>query len=186
MSGPRRRGLSPYPEGVSARFSGRGGGTGRPNGAGETVEWLSETEQAAWRQLLLVQSELRERLDSELRSAHGLSLGDYGVLVHLAEAGPGGLRMSELAERILLSRSGLTRRIDTLTRHGLVARQPCPDDGRGAMALLTPAGAEKLAAAAPTHVAGVRRYLIDVLTDLDGLRTGLELVQAALRKGGDA
>jgi DNA-binding MarR family transcriptional regulator len=169
---------------VTARFSGGSGAPGRAAGAEEAVEWLSEAEQAAWRQLLSVQSELRERLDSELRAAHGLSLGDYGVLVHLAEAGPDGLRMSELAERILLSRSGLTRRIDTLTRHGLVARRPCPDDGRGAMALLTAAGAERLAAAAPTHVAGVRRYLIDVLSDLEGLRAGLDLVQAALHKDG--
>lgn len=146
----------------------------------EQVQWLSDHEQELWRQLLSVESLLRERLDAELREAHGLSLGDYAVLVHLAESPACGLRMSDLAGRLLLSRSGLTRRLDGLVKAGLVERRACPADGRGAMASLTAAGAARLEEAAPTHVAGVRRYLIDPLGDLSGLAAALERLEQAL------
>jgi DNA-binding MarR family transcriptional regulator len=88
--------------------------------------------------------------------------------------------MSDLAERLLISRSGLTRRVDAMERRGLVERRRCPADGRGAMAQLTPAGTELLSHAAPTHVAGVRRYLIDALGDLNGLAAGLARIERAL------
>jgi DNA-binding MarR family transcriptional regulator len=127
----------------------------------EPVQWLTDTEQKVWRQLLTVECRLKERLDQELRTGAGLTLGEYEVLVHLSEAPAGALRMSELASRLLLSRSGLTRRVDGLVQEGLVARQPCGDDGRGAMAVLTPSGLERLEQAAPVHVEGIRRYLID-------------------------
>lgn len=153
------------------------------------VEWLTADEQTVWRRLLAVETRLQERLDQELREAHQLGLAEYGVLVHLSEAPPGGMRMSDLAERLLLSRSGLTRRIDTMVRAGLVERRSCPADGRGSMALLTRAGTARLADAAPTHVAGVRRYLIEALSgDLSGLSSGLERVEGALdaaRSGDD-
>src|SRR5579875_1871375 len=145
------------------------------------THWLNDEEQAVWRQLLCVESHLQDRLDVELREGHGLSLAEYGVLVILSEAGPLGLRMSDLADRLLLSRSGLTRRIDGMVRAGLVERRSCPADGRGSYASLTPAGAARLEEAAPTHVAGVRRYLIDALGgDLSGLASGLARIQAAL------
>lgn len=145
------------------------------------TRWLSDDEQAVWRRLLTVEARLHDRLDQDLRSGHGLTLAEYGVLVHISEAGPGGLRMSDLAQRLLLSRSGLTRRFDSMVRAGLVERRSCPADGRGAMAHLTPAGADLLAEAAPTHVEGVRRYLLDPLGDhLGGLAAGLELVEGAL------
>ena len=145
------------------------------------TEWLSDEEQTAWRLLLSVEARLQERLDQDLRSGHGLTLAEYGVLVHLSEAGPAGLRMSDLAQRLLLSRSGLTRRFDSMVRAGLVERRSCPADGRGAMAHLTPAGRALLAEAAPTHVAGVRRYLLDPLAGrLDGLSQGLDLLDRAL------
>lgn len=145
------------------------------------ARWLTDEEQAVWRELLCVETQLQNRLDQELREAHKLTLAEYAVLVHLSEAGPDGLRMSELAERLLLSRSGLTRRIDSMVRAGLVERRSCPADGRGAVASLTPDGATRLEEAAPTHVAGVRRYLIDALGgDLSGLAAGLARVQAAL------
>ncbi len=144
------------------------------------VGWLSDHEQRIWRDLLSVQTRLQERLDQDLRAAHRLTLAEYAVLVHLSEAGPGGLRRSELAERLLLSRSGLTRRVDSLERVGLVTRRACPDDGRGSMAALTRSGAERLAEAAPTHVTGVRRYLLGPLGDLDGLAAGLGRIGRAL------
>lgn len=129
---------------------------------------------------MAVEARLRDLLDRELRAAHGLTLADYGVLVHLSESGPEGLRMSDLAELLVLSRSGLTRRVDSLERAGLVTRRACPADGRGAMAALTPCGRDRLAAAAPTHVAGVRRHLIGPIGDLGGLAAGLERIEATL------
>ena len=98
----------------------------------ESVEWLTDTEQQVWRRLLSVECRVKERLDRELRDGAGLTLGEYEVLVHLSEAPGTALRMSELASRLLLSRSGLTRRVDGLVQAALVARQPCDDDGRGA------------------------------------------------------
>ena len=144
------------------------------------VRWLSEDEQALWRHLLSVEARLHDRLDRDLKAAHGLSIAEYAVLVHLSESDPTGLRMSDLADLLVLSRSGLTRRIDSMVRAGLVARGACPADGRGSMAQLTPCGRQRLAEAAPTHVAGVRRYLIDVIGDLSGLATGLDRVDEAL------
>ena len=133
---------------------------------------------------MTVESRLQDRLDHDLRRNHGLTLAEYGVLVHLSEAGSDGLRMSDLAVRLLLSRSGLTRRFDTMVRAGLVERRSCPADGRGAMAHLTARGASLLEEAAPTHVAGVRCYLIDPLAErLDGLRAGLEDIEQALGLG---
>lgn len=144
---------------------------------------MNEAEQAVWRRLLAVERRIRERLDHELHESHGLSLGDYDVLVHLSEAPGRSLRMSELAERLLLSRSGLTRRVDGLVRNSWVERKACPDDGRGALAVLTEAGMGLLRTAAPTHVRGVRRYLIDPITvggDLGGLDAGLSAIEGAL------
>ena len=145
------------------------------------VKWLDRDEQGVWRRLLSVNAHLQERLDQELRETHGLNLSEYEVLVQLSEAGPEGLRMSDLADRLLLSRSGLTRRIDGMVRSGLVERGACPADRRGAMARLTALGATRLAEAAPTHVAGVRRYLIDpVATDLGALSAGLARIEDAI------
>ena len=145
------------------------------------VTWLNEEEQTLWRRLLSVQTRLQERLDEELRRAHGLSLAEYECLVHLSEGGPQGIRMSDLAAQLLLSRSGLTRRIDSMERSGLVERRSCPADGRGQYATLTGLGAARLAEAAPTHVAGVRRYLIDTFCgDLSGLCNGLGRIEHAL------
>mgnify|MGYP001603446627 CR=1 FL=1 len=149
---------------------------------GASVRWLSAGEQQVWRQLLRVEARLHERLDRDLREAHGLTLAEYEVLVHLSEAGPYGLRMSDLADLLFLSRSGLTRRIDALVRAGLVTRRSCPQDGRGSMAQLTDGGVARMGEAAPTHVAGVRRYLIDVLGlgRLSSLASGLADVEEAL------
>ena len=146
------------------------------------ARWLSDSEQAVWRRLLSVRQRLEERLDQELRAAHGLSLNDYAVLVHLSESPQGALRMSELADRLLLSRSGLTRRVDGLVREGLVERRVCPSDGRGLLAQLTGAGQDRLDHAAPTHVRGVRQYLIDVIGPerLSALNAGLAQIEGSM------
>jgi DNA-binding MarR family transcriptional regulator len=155
----------------------------------EPIVWLSDAEQKVWRRLLLVECRLRERLDGELQVGVGLTLGEYEVLVHLSEAPDKALRMSDLASRLLLSRSGLTRRVDGLVREGLVARRPFQDDGRGALAQLTPAGFTVLQRAAPLHVAGVRKYLIGPVSGPDGsqgladLANGLVRIEQALEEG---
>ncbi len=146
----------------------------------QSTDWLDDREQEVWRRLLAVESRMHDQLDRELTEAHGLSIGDYAVLVNLSEAGGFELRMSDLADRLLLSRSGLTRRVDGLVKAGLVSRRACPSDRRGALAQLTPAGLQRLREAAPTHVAGVRRYLIDALGNLDGLSAGLERIERVL------
>jgi DNA-binding MarR family transcriptional regulator len=155
-----------------------------PKVPGVTVHWLDPEEQEAWRTLITVHSRLLGRLDAELQACHGISLPDYEVLVHLSEAPGQDLRMAELAERLSLSPSGLTRRLDGLVRDGLVERRACPSDRRGSLAVLTPIGLAALEQAAPTHVEGVRRYLIDRLErdELLDLATAFESVGQALEE----
>jgi DNA-binding MarR family transcriptional regulator len=142
--------------------------------------WLDDDEQRAWRAFLQASTRLLERLDAELEAEAGLSLADYEILVHLADA-PDGLRMTDLAGRALVSRSGLTRRVDRLTCEGLVDRLPCPTDRRGVVAVLTEPGRARLVAAAPSHVAGVRRHFVDALgsQDLRALAAALDAVRAS-------
>ena len=146
-----------------------------------TVFWLDDLEMQAWRSLLSAHSRLMARLDAELQASQGMSVSDYGVLVQLSEADEGRMRMSELAERLLLSPSGLTRRLDGLVRAGLVDRARCPTDRRGAFAVLTAAGRIRLQEAAPDHVDQVRRHFVDRLT-----RAQLEALVDALRKVTDS
>ena len=148
------------------------GGAGR--GPTPRLDWLqmqspdlSPLELAAWRGLLRVHAHLVGELDAELRAEHRLPLTSYEVLLTLANAEGGELRMSEIADSVLLSRSGLTRLIDRLERQGLVERRRCPEDARGWYAQLTEAGREKLVAARPAHREGVRRHFLDRLTDED-------------------
>ena len=129
------------------------------------VRWLTEPEMLAWRSLLHATTGLLAMLDNDLRAEHGLTFGDYEVLVHLSEEPGHAIRMSELAGRLHLSPSGITRRIDGLVKSGLVERTPCPNDRRGSNAVLTPLGVKALGTAAPTHLRGVRDYFIDRLSD---------------------
>jgi DNA-binding MarR family transcriptional regulator len=103
---------------------------------------------------------LAKRLDAELEAAHGLALTSYEVLLHLSQASERKMRMCEVAESVLLSRSGLTRMIDRLERDGLVERVSCADDARGAYARLTDDGMAKLQAARATHLEGVREHFL--------------------------
>lgn len=133
---------------------------------------LSQTELGAWRGMLELHSTLLARLDAELDRDHGLPLSSYEVLINLADAEGEKLRMSELADHLLLSRSGVTRLADRLERQGLIARERCADDGRGLFARLTPAGRAKLAAARPAHLAGVRRHFLSQLSEREQRRLG--------------
>ncbi len=142
------------------------------------VPWLDDVEQQAWRSLLRAHSSLMARLDAELEASQGMALADYGVLVTLAEAEGGRMRMSELADRLLLSPSGLTRRLDGLVASGLVERVRCGSDRRGAYAALTAAGRRRLLRAAPDHVEQVRRHFISRLSrkQLTALADALERI----------
>lgn len=128
------------------------------------VLWLDDREQAAWRSLIIASNRLRSVLDSELFNEHHLSFADYEVFVQLSEAPGMRLRMSELAERLHLSPSGLTRRLDRLVKDGSVAREQCPSDRRGSYAVLKPEGLARLVESAPTHVLGVREHFLNRMT----------------------
>src|SRR5690606_34780486 len=118
-----------------------------------------------WRTMIRAQAQISRRVQADLMDRHDLALGSYEVLMHLGEAPGGRLRMNDLADRVLLSRSGLTRLVDRLERDGLVARQTCPSDARGLFAVLTEAGRARLEEAAPTHRQGVRDYLLSRLDE---------------------
>jgi DNA-binding MarR family transcriptional regulator len=121
---------------------------------------LDERELRAWRGLLRVHASLSKALDAELDREHGLPLTSYEVLLYLAEAEGEKMRMCDLASSVILSRSGLTRLVDRLERDGLLVRESCASDARGAFAKLTPAGQEKLTAARATHLSSVRTLFL--------------------------
>ena len=149
---------------------------------GTATAWLDDDEMAAWRAFAETIVDLMGALEADL-AEHGLTLGDYQVLVFLSEAPDRAMRMCDLAERLQLSPSGVTRRMDGLVRAGLVARQPSVDDRRVMLAVLTDVGLATLEEAAPTHVGSVRHRLLDHVERRDlaalarvfrGVRTGLE------------
>jgi DNA-binding MarR family transcriptional regulator len=128
---------------------------------------LSRREIAAWRGLLRTHARVLAELDSELVGAHGLAVPEYEVLLVLSGCGDKHLRMSELADAALLTRSGMTRLVDRLERQGLVRRERCAAAGRGTYAVITPEGAARPQEARPTHIAGVRRLFLDPLRKKD-------------------
>jgi len=129
----------------------------------ESPRWLEPGEMRAWRAFIDGSQRLLEVLNRELSDAHGLSLADYRILVLLSEANSQAMRMSDLADGIVASRSRLTHQIRRLEAAGIVTRQECVDDKRGVLAILTAEGRRRLEAAAPTHLEGVRKHLIDQL-----------------------
>lgn len=131
------------------------------------TESLDGERMAGWRAYIEASQRLFTQLEEELRAERGLSFADYHVLVLLAEAPGQRLRMGELANRLVFSPSRLTYQITSMQRRGLVARQSCPQDGRGSEAVLTAAGLLALREAAPGHLASVRRHLMDDLDDVE-------------------
>jgi DNA-binding MarR family transcriptional regulator len=115
--------------------------------------------------MLRAHAALTKRLDAQLEAAHGLPLTSYEVLVRLGDADGERMRMCDLADSIVLSRSGLTRLVDRLERDGLIARRSCSSDARGAFACLTSRGRELLEAARATHLAGVRELFLGRLSE---------------------
>jgi DNA-binding MarR family transcriptional regulator len=119
---------------------------------------LSPQQLATWRTFLRVHAQLVRRLEADLVEHHDLPLAWYDVLVQLAEAPSRRLRMTELADAVLISRSGLTRLVDRMVAARYIRREPAPDDARGAFAVLTEEGYDKLKQASRTHLRGVREY----------------------------
>jgi DNA-binding MarR family transcriptional regulator len=132
-----------------------------------TVPAPDDPRLGAWRAFLHAHARLLRRLDEELQAEHGLSLAEYDALLQLAHAPERRLRMSVLADRVLLSRSGITRLVDRLEGSGMVLRSACVTDARGAEASLTPGGLDLLRAASRTHLDGVERYFLAPVTDGD-------------------
>ena len=129
--------------------------------------WLSTEQQRVWRAFLGGTTVLMDRLDRDLRSAHGLSMPEYEILVRLSEAAGRSIRMAELADAVSHSRSRVTHTIARLEREGIVQRGQSSDDGRGVSAVLTDHGFGVLEQAAHTHVRGVNDYLIENATPED-------------------
>jgi DNA-binding MarR family transcriptional regulator len=128
------------------------------------TRWLNDDEQRSWRAWLSASLLLQDRLTREMQAQHGLTMADYEILVRLSEVGDRRMRMSDLAQVTLSSRSRLSHQIDRMEKVGLVERQHCTDDRRGAFAVLTDDGWTTLVAAAPDHVASVRAHLVDQLS----------------------
>ena len=131
---------------------------------------------AAWSALLRAHASLVRQLETELAVETGLALADFDVLAQLATAG-GALRMTELANRALISRSGMTRRVARMVDEGLVRRTEATNDGRGVMVLLTPAGSARLAETAPVHARGIAQHFVSRLDQRE-----LAVLEKALNK----
>lgn len=130
----------------------------------DAPQWLSPAEQDAWRPFIRLHQKLTPRLARDLQAHAKLSGPDFEILVALTDAPHGRQRFQELAKAIEWEQSRLSHQITRMTHRGLVTREECPDDGRGAFVAITPTGRTTIEAAAPHHVATVRRLVIDALT----------------------
>jgi len=128
--------------------------------------WLNAAEMKAWRRYIIASRRLLEALDNDLEG-HDLSMADYEILAQLSDAPERKMRMSELAEIALLSRSRLSHRMKVMEKAGWVKREACPSDKRGYFAVMTAKGWKAIVAAAPDHVESVRTRFVDHLTKAD-------------------
>lgn len=129
--------------------------------------WLDEREARAWRGYRRMRQLLDLQLNRELLRVSGLSEPDYDVLSDLSETPDQRLRLTELADRMLWSKSRLSHHTTRMEQRGLVRREECPGDARGSVVALTAQGRRAIEEAAPGHVASVRRHLIDLLTSAE-------------------
>lgn len=148
------------------------------------IRWLTPHQQQQWRAIQRGMALVTDHLDRDLVAAEELSLHEYEVMVRLSEVPDRRLRMSVLADQLVHSRSRLTHTVGRMEAKGLVSRCKADGDGRGVQCVLTDAGFERLAAAAPTHVASVRRRLVDVLDDdqLDALGAAFTRIAAVIEE----
>ena len=157
----------------------------QPYGSAERARGMSPRDPrlGPWRAFLTAHALVTRRLDEDLRTEQQMTLAEYEALLHLAQAPEQRLRMNQLADRIVLSRSGVTRLIDRLVADGFVARSQCSSDGRGAEAVLTDVGLDRLRQASRTHLRGIKAYFIDSVADddLDAIRRSCESVGRRVR-----
>ena len=138
-----------------------------PESSTPSSSTLDARRLAVWREFLHTHAVVAGTLSRELEDERGLPLAQYDVLVQLAEAQDGRLRMQQLAARVLFSRSGLTRLVDRMVDAGLVGRERCADDRRGTFAVLAPAGRRRLRDAAGVHLRGIHEHFARHLSDAD-------------------
>ncbi len=139
---------------------------------GDETTWLNADEQHSWRAMLIATTLLMDKLDEELRTEFSLSLTEYEILVRLSERPDQALRMAVLADSLRHSRSRITHTVARMEKMGLVVRSTCLEDGRGVLCSMTDAGWDLLRRAAPVHVAGVRRHLVDRVSPDDFAAVG--------------
>jgi DNA-binding MarR family transcriptional regulator len=153
----------------------------------EQVLWLDEREERAWRALQSMQMQLTARLARELAATSGLSYPDYLVLVALTDRPDGRMRMFELARGLGWEKSRLSHHVARMADRGLLTKEQCDTDRRGAFVVVTDEGRREIEAAAPGHVDAVRRLFIDRLTarQLDTIGTAAQAVLATLAEGED-
>ncbi len=131
---------------------------------------LNGAERDAWRGFVRAHALLWKELDAQLERAHGLQLSSFEVLAQLSESDGRRMRMSELADAVSLSRSGLSRLIDRLVKEGLIERTPCQDDARGSFAVLTKQGLGRLQQVSPAYVEAVREDFLTHFSQADLMR----------------
>lgn len=131
------------------------------------TRWLDADQQAVWRAYLVGSTLLSDTLDRELRATHGISLGEYEILVRLSEAPDRTLRMAKIAESMSHSRSRVTHTVSRMEKAGLIRREAAAHDKRGVDAIMTEQGWDLLRAAAHTHVTGVREHFVDLADPAD-------------------
>ncbi len=148
--------------------------------------WLSAAQQRVWRSYIQLERLLPARLGREMQAVSGLSGPEYEVLVNLSEEPAGRLRPYQLGERMLWEQSRLSHQLSRMQRRGLVMREDCPGDGRGAFVFLTPTGWAAIRAAAPPHADMVRKLVFDQLTEAEAEAFGAtcDKILAAIAKSG--
>lgn len=138
--------------------------------------WLSRSEQAVWRAYLRGSRMLEQALDRDLQE-HGLQLSEYEIISMLSETPRHRLRMSELADLVVQSRSRLTHTATRLEKRGWVTREPCENDRRGVELVLTPEGRSRVVAVSAAHVESVRRHLVDLMSPEQFQALGVAMAQ---------
>ncbi len=141
-------------------------------GTGSEVRWLDAEQQSSWRAYIMGTELLQHQLDRELREEHAISFSEYEILVRLSEAEGGRMRMALLADAMSHSRSRVTHTVARMEKADLVLRLASASDRRGVEAVMTDAGRNKLIEAAPTHVRGVRKHLVNLASREDFVALG--------------
>ncbi|MFJ9865839.1 MarR family winged helix-turn-helix transcriptional regulator [Streptomyces sp. NPDC101165] len=147
----------------------------------ETVRWLSAEEQRAWRGFIRLQERLGGRLARLLQAESNMSAADFAVLVNLTDVPDGRQRFLDLARAVEWEKSRMSHHIARMEKRGLVVRQECPEDGRGAFVVITEAGRAAIEVAAPRHVAAVRALFLDHVTPAE-LRTLARIAERVVEK----